>query len=845
MKKKNGFTLIELMMTLLIGGVLLASTYGYYTREAKKTARANEASTLKIIAGGVGNFVSTYQSQLIDITSNGKIIVISPEKLQTYGILPKGEQYKSIVDPYTKNTLYPCATIFYANKQLQGYIYYRTDSTKQYSENDMKNAMLDLNSAIKINGDLGLVDMKNGGLTISGSRLNWSLNKDEVNKYFQQTGEQFLNDPTNLNSCNGSQIAYPTFGYNLGSTLSFQKTLLDPQDSVSQYNHLSINNNTDNNNVNGLSLDSGSAGGQSGAYSNVSNNKMIFQNNPNCVMDPSKLSTMQDYSTNAYGCSSLNDKNGDCSNLDKANIFGCRNKQLSLGVVSGITVDNKTNLSTVMVNGFSKNTTTGVTTGIDNTYLGSLSTYSIQPSAKVGYAATCKKQDVGTMALQNPDSSSELPGTPSAIIEFHKLNQNMMICQKNILCPTTTSQTEIGFCWLPLNSMNINVNFSVSDQVVSFRAPEGYYIKPGSVVYSKNPTEVILQAINRAAPGQQPYQNRNSENRCYHRDNNFVGDTWANGWLNVMNDNSGAIMAYLDIASFYPDTKNLTNIGWSEVKGWKVMTDKNLNKTYNYLNPYTYWTVQGDEANGKYPTPSSNYNYVNQWKSPYYYKLNYPIIAFPYIQLFGTHWDAGKSGMRDMPPPDCDGWKNGNWAGGKKTLSDTYYITSLTISNDTSDIPVDTAIIPTPPPIPIPKPQVKAISFNGYYVCGGVPDANNPLLRHPSPQEPRISCWIWNSNLDYQNSLEVQIGGEYRFPYKAVEVGNGDMLLVMTEKSFLVTDNPSDTEANAYNVGLTQFRYRYHLYDDNSCMTTAGHKCWLWDDAAHTIPHYTLRTVAP
>jgi Tfp pilus assembly major pilin PilA len=839
--KNKGFSLQELVITLAITGVLSYLSYNIYSKSLNDNSKTNEISTIKEYSGAVGNLIRIKQTQIADqLYGTQQIIVISPEILQAYNLLPKGNKYTEILENNGKRKLYPCTTIFYSNNQLQGFMYFRTDDTYQYIESspEKNKLMKALNNGLSYDSDLGILNNTNGQISVTGSKMNWKLDANQINTYFKQSGVNILG----LQSCKGNYIAYPSYGYYLGNILSFQKTRAKNPTTISQYE---IGRNTNLGNIN---LDSTIAQGGNSALSETAQNKLIFQTNPNCVMDPSKLSTMQDYDpTPVRGCTNINSQTS-CAQIPKPNPFGCRNRQLSIGVESKpVNVNNMSNLTAVTVNGFTQNNTTGVTTGTGTSYLGALSAYAIQPSAKVGYASSCSPQDVGTMAVQNSDPASELANTPTALIEFHKLNQNLMICQKSILCPGSivsgsdeNPKLNLKFCWLPLNTMDIKINFPISQQAISFRAPEGYFIKPGSVTYyPTNPTEIILQNFNRSMqtiggmPDIPASKQRTGYDLCDKSGSDFFGGGWHTngGKKSLLDENGNLITTYIGMDTFAPQFINTSSSIWQDSSnGWKIITDQTISTDlYNYLSPYAKWQMHGSDQNTNYVSQKIDWDWYagDITKNP---NNKLPIIVNPKYVLYGTHWGNSGSGNH----ADCDGWK-----GMHQLLTDMRYISSVTITNDTSYI---TSISNTPapnPPIP-PVVSVDRFAWNGYVVCGGTP-TSNPLVFMGG------SCWHWNSykthegSSEWMTNQEVQIGTSYT----TKQVGNQTEWTVILSSKFKIEDNIANTLKNAKNAGATTLTYRYTVYSDNSCMAGPGQVCWLYNDTAHTSPHYSLRTVAP
>lgn len=866
-KKQKGFGLTELLVVLVIMASLGMLTYSVYNRESKKQALNNEIATLTSFATAIGNYVNVYQGQLVQSLSPAPITAVYPVNstmLQANGFLPKNQKYTYIKDPYKPTRkLYPCTQLFYANNQLQGFIYFRTDDGTVYSKNDIKKSNLALSSGLAGNGDLGILNMESDGtMKVRGNNINWSLNKNQVNSYLGPNAR-----------CQGNYLAYPSYVYYLGNILSFQKTQLNATGAVSQYNQYeSINQNTKS-----FSLDSSVAYGANPAFQNIAQNKLIFQTNPNCVMDPSKLSTMQDYDPNTPSSGTLND----FPNLSTANKFGCRNRQLSLGVqtLSGTGVNNKATTA-ITINGFTQNTTSSLTNN-NNSYLGSVSTYAVQPSALVGYAASCPKTDIGTMAKQDPDPASELSGTPPAIIKFHQLNQNLMVCQKNILCPGSTLST-INSCWLPLNTMNIDINFQQSDKVIAFKAPQGYYIKPGSVKYFPTNTQygtIVQQRLNVSQTGNRPYNKsltdtNGGQGKCHFNicvnDSPFgcITTRYTDGWLNQITSNGQPFGAYIDIGNLDTSVKN-TNASWntlsSTAKGWSVWTEAEISNgsyQFNLLNPFRYWQPRGSEQNATWvsqngvpqmvvdgkaltvvvggvtkpvyqPNAGANYGYQAT--------TNLPVIANPYYYIYATGW--GSNGIAD-----CDGWK-----GTQQLITDIRYISNVTITNDTSEMNISSANVPIPPS-PDSNVVVDKIAFYGQILCddhiwgqNNYFDKNDKTIYHVPSGSPG-ACWRSSYPKEWETFVEYYVNSTV--PVNTImatatwDASIPGYRIGYNTQPFYVTSNIQASIDSAKAAGLN-FTYRYTAYNDNSCMPAAGQNCALWTDSTRTKPYYTLRTSPP
>lgn len=696
-QKQKGFSLIEMTVSLFIISVATTASYLYYQKNEKVHRRENEIQKMLNFSKATANFIAA--NQAIAYNTVGKIN-ISPEKLIQYGFL-SSKEINQITDPDTNSVIYPCATVYVENGKLQGFIYFRTDATKMQitsfnsvnknsnNANRIEQLFHGLNN---LGSNAGVLTVDNNQYLLKGKSANWKMTNDQINQYLVKDGVPFLSD--NINSCKGSGIAVPTYTMSLQDSLSSISSQLNDDNTVRQNSNEIVNSNKLNQ-TNVLNMDS--TGISASPFDSVTKNKLVFQTNPNCVMNPSILSTMQDYADFDNGCSTWSN-NIACTGIKVANKYGCRNKQLTLGVQSAKV--NGTSLKAVIINGFTEVDTSYATQNLHN-YLGVLNADTIQATAKVGYSDSCNISELGAMAQQK-----DYNGTDN-LSKLYALNQSLLVCQKSLLCEQATgfdgTPADIAQCWLPVSNVTVEVNLDVNDKVLAYQAPKGFYVVPNTTVYTQKPD----QQLNNMTNGGQRYGYFNYDNGAAGKNSTchdenclipglFGGCTWmVEAW--------GRFVGLPGIASdnIYASS-SLLNVPASDLNGWTVWTDTQA------------VTFDGGGAGGYYggkyvtaaPSTANNFASVlqtfeqkqnwggSQQDVTYKFKSSFPYIA-------NSKWDFRLTQYDSTPSPQqlqkCSSWHN------NRIVTFPYYITKVTISNDTDKLIVDSTNPPVVPPIPVPS----------------------------------------------------------------------------------------------------------------------------------------------
>lgn len=713
----KGFTLAELMMVLVVGGTATVGAAMYYDKVVTQNKRQVEAKQLVSYSKAVANFVRTNQALIYNTNAT---INISPEQLIQYNIIDKNE-YKQIKDPSTGDELYPCAVIFKSQNmgKLQGFVYYRTDGTKMNSmsyDNSQK-TVAQLMTSMKTLGASGslLYKNKSGVMDVKGFNGSWSLSKEQIDQYFNKTGYDFLSD--GLNSCKGSNIATPSYTISLNSVLDNINGALNPESSIKQnINEIVVSNYNPNNTMTDLDLDANSKSIKGNGQENNGENKLVFQSNPDCVMNPSILSTMQDYDPNYktignnQSCNVVSDYDGKCGNIAQPNIFGCRNKQLAIGGQNlSINVNGQNKQLTAMtVNGFeSVDTSYATEHSVDpinspkrlkTGYLGGINADSIQATAQIPYAASCDISEIGSMATQKKDSGTDY------LSQIHNLNQSLLVCQKSLLCSQNSIEEitpdKVKTCWLPISTTTVTLNFSINDKILALQAPDGFYIKPGSVVYTPRAgwdKGVYLNSIGTVG-AHHNFGNGNDgghmeygiASRCHDKEGKWMNDYTATGEFH------------------YP--KNYSD-SLDNIYAGSELLDQRIKTTYSNLTIWreddsiysldvgNFWFVGGSWRGGS-SFAQQNGTQKENWSrrtAPLTYKFK---SSVPYIAK--SMWDIRQSWFdsdNGYNQSGCIAWMQGT------IVAFPYYITKVTLSNDVDVMPVDSSEPPPAPTPPIPTGQ--------------------------------------------------------------------------------------------------------------------------------------------
>lgn len=438
--KIRGYSAFELVAALVIIGTILYFGFNYSNKLISQTAGQSVAQQAYDYSREMVRYLDTHQNLLRYLLSqnsqtNGQVATVSPQVLKNEGFI-KG-------DTYFKNRLnqYPCTIIWYDNHQLQAILYYRNDKNVQslnnyqwiYGLNHM-GAMVGL----YVNGQ------------VSGSAKDWALDSNFIKQMFLKQGSADLSQGANpgLYSCQGAQISDPSYVVNITSMLDIPQTL-PKDDTIHQYSDIlsDVDDPANNNRMNiDVNLDS------RGIPTSNTISNIVFQMNPNCVMNPSKLMTIQDYDPDTLPKD---------DNDNKPNVFGCKNRQLAIQSITN-PIDNSQEM---VVTGF--NSVADKSSALDDNihYVGEVNAASIQPSTQIAVGNACRSDQLGTMAQQQRSSDAN---------DLNNIYVSQVICMKSPLCDSSTN----GYCYMPVE----NVTIQYTPNTASFTCPTGTIIDQSSVL---------------------------------------------------------------------------------------------------------------------------------------------------------------------------------------------------------------------------------------------------------------------------------------------------------------------------------------------------------------------------
>lgn len=487
-KIQKGFSLMEIMFVLIILGGSLVGASILYNNIKSKANYTKQATNLNVYAKKVANYVNA--NQAVIYSSGTALKTINSEQLMKYGYLKSVKQL-DFHDSKTGATLYPCTAVYVQNGHVEGFTYFRTDNVN-LSKGNLVEATKMKASIDGLGATGGIINTNNGTLTLRSINGSWSFDSNVVNQYFTKDGQDYLKIQGVSASCKGAYVANP------GVVILMNKYFKDINSEVRNDNTVNQNGNNfvssnNDNSMTSLNLDSKNAisdlGDNNTRELSSTRNSLVFETNKNCIMDPTKLSTMQNYDASFDdGCTTMTP--GKCSQITKPNKFGCRNKQLALAYGGGVKTcirEKITNgvadckewqeLDSVATYGFndvnSGKNIQNDSLKIDGN-LGGTSSKSIQATAQVEYGKSCSLDEIGAISKQKP-SNTPPNNLYKKIIDQ---SQGILVCQKNPLCNdnSTNNPNDIGACWLPSTKVTISIDWTEADKVVSFTAPKGFAI---------------------------------------------------------------------------------------------------------------------------------------------------------------------------------------------------------------------------------------------------------------------------------------------------------------------------------------------------------------------------------
>jgi hypothetical protein len=420
MKNNKGFSALELMFALLILSSILYMSNNLINSWVKLVPGETAAQQAYKYSQSVVRYITTHQTLLISLLNpngapSGLVATVSPQVLVNEGYL------NSSISATNNLNQIPCTVIYYQNNQLQAFIYYRdNNNSKQLDPRQLNDGLNHMGAMMGI--------YQNGSVASAGR--DWTLQSGIISQIFVSQGTADISQGANpsIYYCDGSQIANNSYVVNVGSMLNLNNQLAN-DDTIHQYQDaLHDVDEVQNNNMmnNDLNMDYINSNARYRTRSNI-----IFQNNPNCQIDPNNPATLDDYPNNSSGC---------------------KNRQL--GIEAG--VDNNGN-QTMTVTGFQQG---GVqSTGQTLPYVGQVAAASIQPTAQVAVGTACLNTERGKMAQQQKSNDPN---------DVNNIYVSQVVCMQSPTCPVNAN----GYCYLPVQSVTINFFPNTSSQM----CPTGMFI---------------------------------------------------------------------------------------------------------------------------------------------------------------------------------------------------------------------------------------------------------------------------------------------------------------------------------------------------------------------------------
>ncbi len=424
--KKYGFTAIELLLALSVIAALVFMSIRIANKFSSELTGDSVARDAYQYSKSVERYINTHYSLLQELLtinngqSNGLIVTIPETILKNEGFINSSYPNMNVLNQI------PCAVIVWSNNRLQSFLYYRgTNQTRTLGEYELNRGMQYTGAMIGV--------YKNG--VVQGALNLWNLDQATTENLLIAKGTADPSQGVNPDAyqCGGDQIVNNSYVIDIVITQILNNKLAH-DDNLHQYNDdgSQVDDPQNANTMESdLNMDYRTANGQ-----HIKSN-MIFQMNPDCVMDPSDIATMQDYSSD--------------------NPRGCKNRQLALET------SRESNNVDITVTGFQQGGNNQDLT--QKPYMGSLSALSIQPTAEVQIGTPCQISELGKMAKQQISSDPN---------DVNNLYISQVQCMKNPLCsPSSINET----CYMPVNNVTIEIETKQdSYNSVSAMCPAGTFV---------------------------------------------------------------------------------------------------------------------------------------------------------------------------------------------------------------------------------------------------------------------------------------------------------------------------------------------------------------------------------
>ena len=424
-----GFTSLEMMYALSILAFMVIMIHGLLLNIQYQLTGERVALQAFSYAKIVDRYITLHYVEFQDLLSNngesnGGIITIPRQVLLKEGFVDKY--------PITNGLgQHPCIVVTWGGNQLETLIYYRSTS-------DSKSLKLQpLYQAVDAFPGLGIYS--DG--TVIGAGKSWRI--DNAQQLLLAVGTVDPSGGANPNAykCEGNAIANNSYV----SSLSEMSRLLNPLPNTTNLaanpdDSTEANDSRSNSNVMLDDLDMHYQGPNEHGQPSDNKSNIIFQNNPDCLMDNNDEATLTDRT--------------------EKNLKGCRDKQLGLAV----SPDEEHGGNKVTVTGFEQGGDEKVWGSKTRPWVGHLVVGSFQPTTPVPIGTACKLSQLGTMAKQPVSSDSN---------DVNNLNVSQVQCMLNPLCPQNTN----GVCFMPLGTVTIRYRVKeTSAESVNGLCPAGMFI---------------------------------------------------------------------------------------------------------------------------------------------------------------------------------------------------------------------------------------------------------------------------------------------------------------------------------------------------------------------------------
>lgn len=438
--KQKGYSAFELLMALMIISLVVLTTTKWSNELITRAPMQIIATDSFAYNQAVQRYITTYYAMLLHVTrnnygdTNNQIVTITPKVLYNLGILNKVKY-----EHFKKNKLnqYPCTIIYFNKNQLTAFTYYRSDSQpeKKISYNLLMQGLNHGGGFIGLYHD-GMVKTPQNGFILTHEYVKQMFIKQGVISQelaYGNLAEDFI--------CDGSELADDSYVVNVTDQLKDLPPILAKDDNYHRYPDDLIYFN------------------ESGSHNRLStdlvmeSHPIIFQMNPDCVMNPNNPASMYDWDPNGQ---TFQDQESikNPPYYKGPNPKGCRNRQLSFQAK----YNTYTRSTDLVVTGFTKVMNTSL--GESEAYRGGITADFLQPTYPIKPLTPCKANEVGAIARQAPSGN-----------KYFDYEIGNVICLQSPTCYKSGGK----FCWLPPHGVRVNI-INRGDPAGPVSCPDGLFV---------------------------------------------------------------------------------------------------------------------------------------------------------------------------------------------------------------------------------------------------------------------------------------------------------------------------------------------------------------------------------